>query len=177
MTIKDSYNIIQHNVRVSKLAEKVAYTLGLEDEICYMVAIAGMFIDVGKISMRTEIFNKTRDLTEEEFIYVKQHTTKSAQMLMQADNIPKDVFVAIIHHHESYDGSGYPDQLVGEEIPITARILRICDVFYALLEKRAFREDYSKKNALHIMEKQKEQFDPKLFSVFKEIVGSSKVYF
>ena len=177
MTIKNSYDIVQHNIRVSRLAERVAYGIGLEDDECYTISIAGAFIDIGKMSMRMDVFNKTRDLTDEEFEYVKQHTTKSVQMSMQVDEMPKEVFVSIIHHHENYDGSGYPDGLVGEDIPIGARILKICDVFYALIEKRAFREDYSKRNALQFMNKNKYQFDPKIFAIFKEIIGSSKIYF
>lgn len=177
MSIKDSYDIVQHNIRVSKLAEKIAYALGLDEEVCQCIAVSGVFIDLGKMSMNTEVFNNTRDLTDEEFAYVKQHTTKSTQMLMQANHISKDVLINIIHHHENFDGSGYPANLVGEQIPVGARILKICDVFYALLEKRPFREDYSKKDAIQIMDRESSQFDPKILPVFKEIVRSSKIYY
>lgn len=175
MSIKETYDIVQHNIRVSKLSEKIAYAMGLDEEICQCIAVSGVFIDLGKMAMNKEVFNNTRDLTEDEYAYVKQHTTKSTQMLMQANHISKDVLINIIHHHENYDGTGYPANLVGEQIPIGARILKICDVFYALLEKRPFREDYSKKDAMQIMDKEVEKFDPKILPVFKEIVRSSKV--
>lgn len=177
MSIKESYEIVQHNIKVSKLAEKIGYALGLDEEVCQSIAVSGVFIDIGKMSMNPSVFKNTRDLTEEEYAYVKQHTTKSTQMLMQANHISKDVLINIIHHHENYDGSGYPANLVGDQIPIGARILKICDVFFALLEKRAFREDYSKKDAIQIMDKEKNQFDPKIMPVFKEIVRSSKLNF
>lgn len=176
MRIKESYDIVQHNIRVSRMAEKIAYAIGLEDEVCQQISVAGAFLDMGKLDMDIEVFNNSRDLTQDEFDYVKQHTTKSSQILMQARYISKDILIDIIHHHENYDGSGYPDQLFGDQIPIGARILKICDVFYALLEKRPFREDYSKKEALMIMEKQKDHFDPKIYPIFKDIVQSSRIF-
>ncbi len=176
MSIKESYNIVQHNIRVSKLAERIAYAMGLDEEICQCVAVSGVFIDIGKMAMDTEVFNNSRDLTEDEFEYVKQHTTKSTQILMQANHISKDVLINIIHHHENYDGTGYPNALIGEQIPIGSRIIKICDVFYALVEKRPFREDYSKKEAIQIMGKQLSEFDPAIMPIFKDIVTSSKIY-
>lgn len=176
MSIKQSYDIVQHNIRVSKLAERIAYAIGLEDEVCQGIAVSGVFIDLGKMAMDIEVFNSSRDLTEDEFEYVKQHTTKSTQILMQANHISKDVLMNIIHHHENYDGSGYPNNLVGEQIPMGSRILKICDVFYALVEKRPFREDYSKKEAIQVMEKAPKQFDPAIFPIFKDIVSSGKIY-
>ncbi len=175
MKIRESYNIVQHNIRVSRLAERIAYAMGLEDDVCQCIAVSGVFIDLGKMAMDTSVFNNSRDLTEDEFEYVKQHTTKSTQILMQANHVSKDVLMNIIHHHENFDGSGYPNQLVGNQIPIGARILKICDVFYALLEKRPFREDYSKKDALIIMEKEVEKFDPQIMPIFRDIVSTSKI--
>lgn len=176
MSIKQSYDIVQHNIRVSKLAERIAYAVGLEDEVCQCIAVSGVFIDLGKMAMDADVFNSTRDLTKDEFEYVKQHTTKSTQILMQANHISKDVLMNIIHHHENYDGTGYPNGLIGEQIPIGSRILKICDVFYALVEKRAYREDYSKKEAIQIMDKETEKFDPALMPIFKDMVTSSKIY-
>ncbi len=176
MSIKETYNIVQHSIRVSKLAERIGYALGLDDEICQCIAVSGMFIDLGKLAMDTEVFNSSRDLTADEFDYVKQHTTKSTQILMQANHISKDVLMNIIHHHENFDGSGYPNQLVGKQIPLGARVLKICDVFYALVEKRPFREDYSKKEALKIMERTPQHYDPEIMPIFRDIVSSSKIY-
>lgn len=176
MNIKESYNIVQHNIRVSKLAERIAYALGLDDEICQGIAVAGVFMDLGKMAMDNEVFNSSRDLTVDEYEYVKQHTTKSTQILMQANHISKDVLMNIIHHHENYDGTGYPNNLVGNQIPMGARILKICDVFYALVAKRPFREDYSKKEAIQVMDKELHKFDPAIYPIFKDIVTSSKIY-
>lgn len=170
MNIKENYDIVQHNMRVSKLAEKVAYGLNLNEEICQTIAVSGVFIDFGKMAMDSKVFNSKRNLTEEEYEYVKQHTTISTQMLMQANYISKDILMNIIHHHENYDGSGYPSKLIGNQIPIGARILKLCDVYYALIEKRPFREGYPKKEALLIMEKEIETMDAKIFEVFKEFV-------
>lgn len=176
MSIKESYNIVQHNIRVSKLAERIAYAMGLDEEVCQCIAVAGVFIDLGKMAMDTEVFNSSRDLTDDEYEYVKQHTTKSTQILMQANHISKDVLMMIIHHHENFDGSGYPNNLVGQQIPLGSRIIKICDVFYALVEKRPFREDYSKKEAIQVMSKQLAEFDPSIMPIFKDIVQNSKIY-
>ena len=175
MSVSESYQIVQHNMRVSRLAEKVAYAIGMDDAICQEIAVAGSFIDIGKLDMDAKVFNNTRDLTDDEYNYVKQHTSKSSQMIMQAKLITKEILMDIIHHHENFDGTGYPDGLAGEDIPVGSRILKICDVFFALLEKRPFREDYSKKEALLIMEKQVHHFDPKIWPIFKDIVQSSRI--
>lgn len=166
MTTKDSYTIVQHNINVSRLAEAFARDMELPEEQCQIVAVAGVFIDLGKIAMDFKIFQKPTSLTDEEFEYVKQHPSKSTQLLIQSNLISKDILSCIIHHHESYDGTGYPAKAKGETIPLGGRILKICDVYMALKESRPYREQFSHMDAIHIMKEDKHIFDPELLDKF-----------
>lgn len=166
MTTKDSYSIVQHNINVSRLAEAFAKDLGLSEEQSQMVAVAGVFIDLGKIAMDFKVFKKPGLLTHDEFEYVKQHPSKSTQLLIQSNLISKDILSCIIHHHESYDGTGYPAHAKGETIPLGGRILKICDVYLALKESRPYRQNYSHMDAVSIMIKEKKVYDPELIDKF-----------
>ncbi|MDA3845061.1 MAG: HD domain-containing protein [Vallitaleaceae bacterium] len=166
MTTKDSYGIVQHNINVSRLSEAYARELRLSEEQCQVIAVAGVFLDLGKIAMDFKVFTKLGTLTEEEFFYIKQHASKSTQLLIQSNLISKDILSCIIHHHESYDGSGYPSKVKGETIPLGARILKICDVYLALLEARTYRDHYSHMDAINIMLDEKQIYDPELIDKF-----------
>lgn len=166
MTTKDSYEIVQHNINVSKMAEAFAQYLALSEEQCQMIAVAGVFIDLGKIAMDYKVFTKPGILTDAEFDYVKQHASKSTQMLIQSNMISKDILSCIIHHHENYNGTGYPSKAKGESIPLGARVLKICDVYQALTEPRPYRKYFSHQDALRIMQEEKAVYDPEIISKF-----------
>jgi HD-GYP domain-containing protein (c-di-GMP phosphodiesterase class II) len=171
MTTKDSYEIIQHNMKVSKLAEAFANYLGLSEEIAQMIAVAGVFIDIGKIAMDYKVFSKEKPLTEQEFEYIKQHASKSTEILIQSNLISRDILSCIVHHHESYNGDGYPTKVKGNAIPIGARVIKLCDVYYALTEERPYRKGYSHEEAINIMEKEREKYDPDLLNPFIEFIN------
>ncbi|PKM93825.1 MAG: phosphohydrolase [Firmicutes bacterium HGW-Firmicutes-1] len=174
MTTQDSYEIVKHNIRVSNLAEGFARYLGFSEEMSKMVAVAGVFIDLGKIAMDYSVFNKERVLTEDEFEYVKQHSSKSTEILIQSNLISKDILSCIIHHHENFDGTGYPSKLKGIMIPEGARVLKICDVYLALIEKRPYRESFSHEGAIEIIRSERNKFDSKLLDEFVVYIESSK---
>jgi len=136
-----------------------------------VVAVAGVFIDLGKIAMDFKVFTKVGSLTEDEFTYIKQHASKSTQLLIQSNLISKDILSCIIHHHENYDGSGYPSKVKGEGIPLGARILKICDVYLALLESRTYRDHFSHIEAINIMLKEKPTYDPELIEKFVPFIN------
>lgn len=175
MTTKESYEIVQHNINVSKLAEAFARFLQLSVEECQMIAVAGVFLDLGKIAMDYKVFMKKDKLTDKEYDYIKQHSTKSTQILIQSHLISREILGCIIHHHENYNGSGYPSKISGESIPIGARILKICDVYYALTEVRPYRKDYCHEDALKIMKTEKENFDPYLLNKFIEYISQKRL--
>ncbi len=166
MTTGDSYEIVQHNINVSQLAEAFCHYLNFPEEKCQMVAVAGIFLDLGKIAMDYSVFSQKRSLTIEEFEYVKQHPSKSTEILIQSHLISREILSCIIHHHENYDGTGYPSKLKEEAIPLGARILKLCDVYLALTENRPYRTPYSKKDALEIILAESEKHDPMLIESF-----------
>lgn len=174
MTTKESYDIIQHNINVSKLAEAFALHIQLSEEECQMIAVAGVFLDLGKIAMDYKVFMKKDKLTDNEYEYIKQHSSKSTEILIQSHLISRRILACIIHHHENYNGTGYPSKVSGEAIPIGARILKICDVYYALTEMRPYRKDYCHEEAIKIMEREKENFDPDLLDKFIKYVSRKK---
>lgn len=95
--------------------------------------------------------------------------------LVEALDLNPIIGEVILNHHENFDGTGYPAQLKGKEIPFTARIVRIADVFDALTSDRPYRKAYSLEQALSIMEKQKSQFDPELYKIFLTLVRENKI--
>src|SRR5260221_52485 len=130
-----------------------------------------MLHDVGKLVIATEVLNKPGPLTPIEWELVKQHPVHGAEMLADVD-FPWDVRPIVESHHERWDGEGYPHGLVGEEIPLTARILCIADVYDALTSQRSYKRPLSHQEALDVMRHDVgHQFDPGLFPAFEEVSG------
>lgn len=170
MTTEDSYEIVQHNIKVSQLAEAFSHYLELPEEKCKSIAVAGVFIDLGKIAMDYSVFSQKRILTIDEYEYVKQHASKSTEILIQSNLISREILAFIIHHHENYDGTGYPSKLKEEAIPLGSRIIKLCDVYMALMEKRPYRTRYSKKDAIDIIQGESYKYDPKLIDAFIDYI-------
>ena len=128
-----------HGICVSNLAFHVAEELNMDAETCHQLAVAGLIHDIGKLEISKYLYGKEEDpLTIEELKYVRTHSTLGYAILNER-NYPDFVLQSILHHHENYDGSGYPSNLAGEEIPIGARVLRVCDTFAALISNRPYR--------------------------------------
>ena len=120
--------------------------------------------------MPAEVLNKAGKLTDEEWVLMKAHTTEGDAIVAGLD-FPWDIRPIVRWHHERWDGSGYPDGLRGEEIPLTARILCVADVYDALTTTRSYRPALSRDEALTIMERDVGRFfDPQLFPVFRGLV-------
>ena len=117
---------MQHGVEVSNLAVLIAKELNEKEEFCRNIEIAGILHDIGKLKLMKYLYSQD-GLIVEQMKYVRQHTAQSYEMMRDAgyDEILAN---AVFHHHENFDGSGYPDNLRGEDIPYMARILRVCDV-------------------------------------------------
>lgn len=151
-----------HSLRVSTLAQAIAEDLGIRGRMVNRVETAALLHDIGKIeALYVEIISKEGSLTAEERDVIQTHATKGADLLQTLTSMEKDVVEGVRHHHERYDGTGYPDQLRGKDIPLAARIIMICDAVDAMLSDRPYR------NALPVADVRQElircsgsQFDP-----------------
>lgn len=135
---KDPY-LRGHSARVADLAATVAAEMKRGDEEVEEIRTAGRLHDIGKIGVREEILNKQGPLTDAEFEHVKTHPITGAQILAPLTHL-RGVIAAVRHHHERWDGKGYPDQLAGEQIPLGARIIGAVEIYDALTTSRPYQE-------------------------------------
>lgn len=146
---KDPY-LRGHSARVADFAALVAAEMGLNDEQIEYVRTAGRLHDIGKIGIREEVLHKHGPLTDAEFEHVKTHVTIGAQILAPLTHL-RDVISYVRSHHERADGSGYPDGLPANAIPIGAKILSAAEVFDALTTARPYQEKMTPEQAVHRM--------------------------
>ena len=148
---------------------------GLTDELVDRISAASALHDIGKIAIPDHILLKPGRLTEEEFEYMKSHTTRGCDILSSIEgawdaSYGKLSYEICRHHHERYDGRGYPDGLKGEEIPIAAQIVSVADVYDALVTERVYKSAYSKDEAFHmIINGECGVFSPKLMECFRHV--------
>jgi len=135
---KDSYTR-GHSARVAKYAKKIAQLAGIEEEKCDDIYLAGLLHDVGKIGISDVIINKKGKLTAEEYAMIKQHSALGDAILEKIHMLPS-LSTGARHHHERYDGTGYPDNLKGTDIPQIARIIAVADAYDAMTSKRSYRD-------------------------------------
>jgi len=168
---KDTYTR-GHSERVSLYSEAIARGLGLRENELQTIRYAGYLHDVGKIGIPDEILSKPGKLTVEEFRVIQKHPVLSDKILTPV-NFPFPVQSIVRHHHERYDGKGYPDGLKGEEIPLGARILFVADAYEAMTSDRPYRQALSTSMALNELEKNKiTQFDARIVDTFAKIIKS-----
>lgn len=163
---------IAHGIQVSNLAYKIGKQMDFSEEICHELAIAGILHDIGKLKLLEYIAGDESPLVVEEIKYVRKHPQLGYESLKDRGYSPF-VLESIYYHHENYDGSGYPENLRGDEIPEGARILRVCDVFAALIAKRSYRDAFSKKTAVEMMIDEVKNFDMKVFLAFQRVIHES----
>ena len=161
---------LHHGMVVSNLAYAVATELGLPHEQCYQLAIAGMLHDIGKLKLTSYINGQEEDpLVIEELKYVRMHSTLGYEELKN-QGYSQFVLESILYHHENYDGSGYPSNKAGEDIPIGARILRVCDVYAALISDRPYRKAFDTPAVMELMIDEVKNFDMQVFLAFQRVV-------
>jgi diguanylate cyclase (GGDEF)-like protein/putative nucleotidyltransferase with HDIG domain len=157
-----------HVRRVQIYAEGLARLYNLSESEIEALKIGALLHDVGKLAVPDHILNKPGKLTAAEFEKMKIHTVVGAQ-IMERVNFPYPVVPIVRHHHERWDGTGYPDRLKGEDIPITARILSVVDCFDALHEDRQYRRALSREQAIEVLRHSSgTQFDPGVVKLFTE---------
>ena len=160
-----------HCERVADLACALAAEAGLDQKSLFWFRIGALLHDVGKLMIPPEILNKPGRLTAEEWVMIKKHPVWGVEMLADID-FPWDVRPIVESHHERWDGAGYPHGLKGEEIPRTARILCIADVYDALTSERSYKKAVSHEQALDMMRSDVgHQFDPELFPLFETVMN------
>lgn len=158
-----------HGMRVSNLAYRVAKELGESERFCHDIAIAGVLHDIGKEVVSENLEDMDAPLIVEEIHYVRLHAQASYEILKKKGYSP-EILETVRHHHENYDGSGYPDNLAGEAIPLGARIIRVCDVYAALTSDRPYRQAFDKKTAIQLMIEEIKDFDIKVFLAFQRMI-------
>ena len=166
---KDTYTR-GHSDRVSELSVLIGKHLGLSEEDLRTLKIGGLFHDIGKIGVPDTILQKESKLTDDEYSEIKNHPSIGAHILSSA-TIFKDIIPIVKHHHERYDGHGYPSQLAGENIPYLARITAVADTFDAMTSKRSYRDALPMETVISEFERCKgTQFDPKIADVFLDMI-------
>ena len=161
-----------HSDRVSEYSVLIGKKLGLDEKTLHILKIGGLFHDIGKIGIPDSILLKESKLSDEEYSQIKNHPMIGVHMLGDAA-IFTDILPIVKHHHERYDGRGYPSQLVGEDIPYVARIAAVADTFDAMTSKRSYRDSLP----IDVVRAEIErcsgtQFDPNIAKVFLDIMNN-----
>ena len=170
------YNLeteIKHGMKVSNLAYAIGMEMGLLQEHCYELAVAGMLHDIGKLRLTRYVSGERNPLVIEEIKYVRRHTQLGYDALKDR-GYSEFVLKSIYYHHENYDGSGYPENLSGEDIPLGSRILRVCDTYAALTEKRPYRDAFDCSTAVRMMIDEVKNFDMQVFLAFQRVVHNEE---
>jgi diguanylate cyclase (GGDEF)-like protein/putative nucleotidyltransferase with HDIG domain len=159
-----------HCKRVADLACAVASKSGIEGQSLFWFRIGALLHDVGKLVVPSEVLNKPGKLTPEEWDLMRSHPSAGVDMLAGID-FPWDVRPLIESHHERWDGKGYPHALSGTDIPLSARILAVADVYDALTSVRSYKAAYTHEEAIDIMRRDVgAAFDPQVFARFEEVM-------
>ena len=164
---------LEHGVDVSNLAYEVARELGLPEETCYQLAIAGMVHDIGKFKLIRYIEGAEDLMAIEDLRYVRMHSTLG-YLVLKEQGYSELILESVLYHHENYDGSGCPSNLIGDEIPLGARILRVCDVYAALRSDRAYRKALDEDSIMKLMIEEVKNFDMRIFLAFQRVIHNEK---
>ena len=170
LAIHDQYTE-GHNQQVAKLSKNLARAAGLNKNEVEKAYWSGMLHDIGKTLIPASILTKKESLTEAEFLKIKKHPEWAYRALKDSAEL-KDIAKYVLHHHEKWDGCGYPDQLTGAEIPLISQIVSIADAWDAMTSNRAYRKALSRKEALNrIKNNRGKQFSPWLTDVFLDYIS------
>jgi len=158
-----------HSDRVAMLSQQLALAAGYSTEQAERVRLCGILHDVGKIGVPEAVLCKNGRLTDEEFDLIKLHPEIGADLLKDLTSL-EDILPGVLHHHERWDGNGYPGGLGGEDIPELGRILALADTFDAMSSNRAYRSAMPREKVLGEIEKcSGTQFEPRLAELFLEL--------
>lgn len=165
----DIYHLT-HGIRVRTISLNIAKHLGLDTKELKAISICSIFHDIGKNKIPDSILNKCGALNKEERKIIEKHPVYSYEYMLKS-KYPKSYASIVRGHHEKLDGSGYPDNLSGDQIPIHTRIITIADIYDALTSHRPYRSAYSSKEAIEIIhfEVMSNRIDKEVFDILKKI--------
>ena len=164
-----------HSERVGRYGRQLAEAIGLDNHDCDRIYLSGLLHDVGKIGIPDAVLGKTGRLTEDEFNIVQRHPEIGARIIQTLPQL-SDLMPGILHHHESFDGAGYPHGLKGDAIPLMGRILAVADAYDAMTSDRPYRLGMPREKAVAILESRAGiQWDAELVRVFLTIPQSDLV--
>lgn len=168
---QDKYTY-QHSLGASIWAVALGRQLGLPMKDLRSLAIGGLLFDVGKLAVDPALLNATRPLTDEEFEQVRSHVARGVEMIKKANGLSPDVIDMIAHHHERHDGSGYPQGLKGDAIPVFARIAAIVDCYDAITSHRSYARAMPPSQAIKMLYEWKDiDFQAELVEAFIQAIG------
>lgn len=172
---KDAYTH-GHSTRVAEYSRKIAELAGKSEQECEEIYYAGLLHDVGKIGVPEAIITKEGKLTDEEFEMIKKHPAFGADILKDISEYPY-LSIGARHHHERYDGKGYPDKLVGTDIPDIARIIAVADSYDAMTSKRSYRKTIPQQKVREeFVSCAGTQFDPQYANIMLHLIDSDTQY-
>lgn len=167
---KDDYTYM-HSVAVCALMIALARKMKLDDRQIRDAGLAGLLHDVGKMMVSQSILDKPGQLTDEEFVAVKEHPVEGHKILSVSPDVSEAALDVCLHHHERFDGTGYPHRLAGENISLFARMGAVCDVYDAITSNRAYKAGWEPSESLRRMAEWKGHFDPAVFQAFVKCIG------
>lgn len=166
---------VAHGMVVSNLACRVGRQMQLSGEECHELSVAGLVHDIGKLELAKYVRGREdKTLVIEEIRYIRSHSMMGA-LILQEKGYSQKIIDMVKFHHENCDGSGYPMNLTREDIPIGARILRVCDVFAALTADRPYRKAFDIDTAMHLMIDESKNFDIQVFLAFMNVVHGEDI--
>lgn len=172
---EDLYDNIDHAELVAVLVRQLCTQMELPLDFQHQVVMAAYLHDIGKLRLSKNLYGRDKNALQiEETKYMRMHAKVGADMLEECGFTP-EICNAVYHHHENYDGSGYPSNLSAEKIPLEARILRVCDVFAALISDRPYRKAFDVDTAMELMIEDIKSFDMKIFLDFMKVFHSEGI--
>ncbi len=163
-----------HSSRIARMSHMVGKKLGFSEKELKIMRYAALLHDIGKIGIREYILEKPAELNNEEYEKIKEHIDIGIEIIKPLKFL-REAIPIIRHHHENYDGTGYPDGLSGEDIPLGARILAICDVYDSVTNERVYSNKLTKEEAINFLRKYSgNKFDPVILEKFIEVIGHER---
>ena len=167
---QDDYTYM-HSVAVCALMVALGRELGFDEEQCRVAGTAGLLHDVGKALMPLDILNKPGKLTDDEFDVMRSHPVRGHELLQEARGADPSTMDVCLHHHERFDGGGYPHKLPNDKLNQLVRMGSICDVYDAITSNRPYKNGWDPADSIGKMASWKGQFDPVVFATFVKSVG------
>jgi len=173
--LKKYAGLVSHSLAVARVARRFAGFLRLPEAAVEQVTVAGLLHDIGPRELSYDRISEKRPLSEAEYRLARDHPSVGAMLLADVE-FPYPVLPLVLHHHERYDGSGYPDQLRGEQIPFGARLIHIIEAFDAMTSPTSYRPTISRDEAVETIEsKGGTQFDPNLAAKFRDFIAGGGI--